>query len=380
MGGKTVPRLANLCQTVVGAGHPADAGLLRALTVREPDRKSFATLPTAAGALTRLAYARARHARIDVGPLLNRVGLSEDQVLDRAARVKVRHQIDFAELVAQAVGDPFLGFHLAHAAELRGLGLLYYVLASSQTFDDAWRRGARYSGVVNESLWLRYLEGGDVRIEIDHVGVPRHIDRHQIEFSVTALVRLCRRLTGRELVLSRVAFVHQRNEDPSELSAFFGCKVEFGARADQLAFDASVKRLPIVSADPYLNELLVANADEALARRPNHLGSFRSEVENAMVPRLPHGTARAGEIAKTLGVSQRTMARRLAEEGATFSDVREALRGDLARQYLADESLSISQVAWLLGYQEISAFTHAFKRWTGMTPREARARQEVVRP
>ena len=322
---------------------------------------------------------RARDAGIDVGPLLKQAGLTEDRVLDRGARIKVRHQIDFLNLVADAAKDSFLGFHLSLTTDLRWLGVLYYVLASSETFDDAWRRGARYTAVVNEGLSLRYAGGHDVRMEFDYVGVPRHIDRHQIEFSMAALVRLCRQLTGRELAPRHVGFTHHRNDDPSELSKFFGCAVQFGARADQLTFDASVRNFPILGADPYLNELLIANADEALARRPNHRGSLRSEVENAMVPRLPHGTARAGDIARSLGVSQRTLARRLAAEGATFSDVLETLRGDLARRYLADEGLTISQVAWLLGYQEISAFTHAFKRWTGMTPREARARQDVVR-
>ena len=91
-----------------------------------------------------------------------------------------------------------------------------------------------------------------------------------------------------------------------------------------------------------------------------------------MVPLLPHGTARLGEISRILGVSQRSLARRLAMEGATFSDVLEGLRSDLADQYLVDQGLSISQVAWLLGYREVSAFTHAFKRWTGRTPRQAR--------
>ena len=67
-----------------------------------------------------------------------------------------------------------------------------------------------------------------------------------------------------------------------------------------------------------------------------------------------------------------TAARRLALEGVTFSEVLEALRADLARQYLDDQALSISRIAWLLGYQEVSAFTHAFKRWTGKTPRETR--------
>jgi len=347
--------------------------------VREPASRSFGALPTATGGITRLAYVHARDTGIAVGPLLQTAGLTEPQVLDRSARIRVRHQIDFLNLVAEALGDPFLGFHLAHAADLRELGALYYVAASSETFADAWRRGARYTAVVNEGVSLQYAEGRDIRMAFDYVGVPRHIDRHQIEFCMAALVRLCRRLTARELTPSRVAFTHHRNEDPAELAAFFGCEVDFGRRADQLTFDATVRGIPVVSADPYLNELLVAYCEEALARRRARRGSFRSQVENALVPLLPHAKARAGEIARTLGVSQRTLARRLAAEGATFSDVLEGLRGDLARRYLADDGLAVSQVAWLLGYQEISAFTHAFKRWTGMTPRAARGLQEIVR-
>jgi AraC-like DNA-binding protein len=230
--------------------------------------------------------------------------------------------------------------------------------------------------VVNEGLSLRYVEGHAVTLTFEYVGVPRHIDRQQIECGMTALVRFSRQLTSRELAPSRVSFIHRRNEDTSELSAFYACDVAFGASADAVAFDPAFRDLPIVTADRHLNQLLIAYGEDVLARRSMHRGSFRSQVENAMVPLLPHGMVRAGEIARDLGVSQRTLARRLAVEGATFSEVLEGLRGDLARQYLADDGLTISQVAWLLGYREISAFTHAFKRWTGMTPREARASRE----
>jgi len=117
----------------------------------------------------------------------------------------------------------------------------------------------------------------------------------------------------------------------------------------------------------------VANCEQALSHRRETRGTFRAAVENAMVPLLPHGKVRASQIAAKLGLSQRTSARRLALEGTTFSSVLESLRGDLAKQYLSDPDLSISRIAWLLGYQEVSAFTHAFKRWSGRTPREARA-------
>ena len=79
-------------------------------------------------------------------------------------------------------------------------------------------------------------------------------------------------------------------------------------------------------------------------------------------------------------MSPRTLTRRLAAEGLTFVGSLSELRADLAKRYLQDEDLAISQIAWLLGYQEVSAFTHAFKRWTGKTPREARSQENVARP
>ena len=95
-------------------------------------------------------------------------------------------------------------------------------------------------------------------------------------------------------------------------------------------------------------------------------------VENAIVPLLPHAEVRIGEVARRLGLSQRTLARRLNEEGLTFSALLGRLRHDLADRYLADGDTSISQIAWLLGYQEVSAFSKAYKRWTGKAPRAMR--------
>src|SRR5262249_28039471 len=110
--------------------------------------------------------------------------------------------------------------------------------------------------------------------------------------------------------------------------------------------------------------------EEALVRRPRVTDAFVARVENAIAPLLPHGEARAAQIAARLGMSQRTFARRLAEEGLTFSRVLHRLRLELARRYLLHEKLAVSEVAWLLGYQEVGAFSHAFRRWTGKTPSE----------
>jgi len=156
------------------------------------------------------------------------------------------------------------------------------------------------------------------------------------------------------------------------MAAFMGCDVTFGADVDEVVFFGSAHRLPVLGSDPYLNRLLVRYCEEARSHRAGG-DSFQVNVENAIAPLLPHGKARASEIASRLGMSLRTLERRLAEEGLTFSTVLDKMRVDLSRRYLQDEDLPISKIAWLLGYTEVSAFNHAYKRWTGRTPREGRA-------
>jgi AraC-like DNA-binding protein len=370
-------RLVIMCQDVVGAGQ-SQPRLSSARIVPNIDLKQLSALPTATGQMARYAYARARKAKIELAPLLKQAGLTSQQIEDRDCRITVRAQIKFLNAVATALQDPLLGFHIAQSIDLRELGLLYYVAASSETLDEVLQRGARYSSTANEGLSLRYRVGADISMELGYVGVARHSDRQQIECFMTVLLRLCRQLTGVRLTPSRLRLVHSSNGEHSDFVAYFGDNVHFSAGVDELTFARETRDLAVVSADRYLNKLLVASCEEALSRRPAFQGSFRSAVENAIVPLLPHGKARVPEIARRLGLSQRTCARRLASEGLTFSQVLDSLRRDLARQYLADEDLSISRIAWLLGYQEVSALTHAFKRWTGQTPREERSHRQLA--
>ena len=131
---------------------------------------------------------------------------------------------------------------------------------------DALQRAARYSSIGNEGLSLKYFEKDDVRITFDYVGIARHSDRHQIEFFITVLVRLCRQLTGLRLVPSRTRLTHRRsNQGGSELAAYLGGYLTFGARADELTFIGGTKDIAVASADPYLPELLVANCEQALS-------------------------------------------------------------------------------------------------------------------
>jgi AraC-like DNA-binding protein len=345
--------------------------------MRGPASNISGRLPTAIGGIARLACLRAKAAGLDLIPFLRKCHLTIREIQDRNARLKVQSQIQLLALIAAALPDDCLGLHLSLGFDLREFGLLYYTMASCATLGEAIMRAARYSAIANEGIALSLIDGDEIQIAFDYVGVPRHSDRHQIEFWVATLMRLCREVTGVPLVPRQVRFLHQRSDNQSEFTLFFGSDIAFGAGRDALVFSRSVLALPLVHADPYLNKLLVKDCEEALARRPKVNGTLRSAVENAITPLLPHGKARLADVADRLGMSQRTLARRLASDGLSFNGVLEQLRADLAQRHLRDSELSISQIAWLLGYQEVSAFTHAFKRWTGTTPRMVRSKEHI---
>jgi AraC-like DNA-binding protein len=334
--------------------------------------QDLASIPTAQGGLSRIAIARLESAGVPVVPLLRRVGLTPEVIADPEERLSVQSQITLLGEAAIALKDDYLGFTLARDFDPREIGLLYYVMASSQTLGDALKRGARYSQITNEALVVRYQEGNRLTINLSYSGVPRHSDTHQIEFCMFAVLRICRVLTGQNLLPQHFSIAHHRSDVTAETSRFVGTKIEFSADADEIALNSNARELPVIHADYHLNDLLLKYCEVALADRGAGISQLRTRVENAISSALPHGRVLAQDVARSLGMSKRTFARKLSDEGLNYSEILEHLRRDLAVRYLNDRKLQVSKIAWLLGFSEISAFTHACKRWTGKTPRQMR--------
>lgn len=326
------------------------------------------------GLAVQLAIARLERHGIDPAHLLASSRLLQAAVA-RRERLKVRSVIDFLDRASGAVEDDWLGVTLAADFDLREIGMVYYVASSSKRFGDALKRLERYVRIVQEALVVRKVQGSGCHIGLSYLGVPRHTDRHLMEAYAVVLLRLCRQLVGRKIVPLAASFVHHR-PDGRNIRRILGCDVSFDANEDAISFDEEVLNLPLVGYDPYLNDLMVKDCEAAIAVRETNSGPFRTLVENTITPLLPHGEARAGTVAGRLGLSERTFARRLAEEGLSFSEVLDELRRDLAVRYLT-EDLQASQIAWRLGFQQPSAFSHACRRWTGMSPLEFRRHSSV---
>jgi AraC-like DNA-binding protein len=333
--------------------------------------------PTATGFAARQAIAAVRKRNIAVEPLLQRAGLSERDV-ESQRRISAIAQSKLLEYAAEALGDSAFGLHLAQQTNPREARLLFYVTSAATNVGDTIALYARYCRIVNEAMDVKLLHAQDgVIVEFNFVGLSRHHALQSAEFTVAVTLKGLRELVGRRLRPTKVAFAHTRNAHLREFERFFGSSVEFGAISDQVSMSNETLALPLVTGDPHLLETLRSFCDEAARERHTPRETLRASVENEVQKLLPNGPADRRAVAKALGMSERTLSRKLADEGAAYAQVVDQLRRSLALQYVKERSLSLSQIAWLLGYEGSTSFNHAFRRWTGGSP--SRARSEELR-
>src|SRR5580704_4097768 len=338
-------------------------------------------LPTATGLAARRAIAALRKRNIDPTPLLRHVGLFEHDLKERQDRVSAVAQARLLELAADALHDRALGFHLATETNPRGAGLLFYVASAAKDLGEAIELFARYCRIVNEAIRVQLTQrSDDLVVELRLVGVPRFHAAQNTEFAIAVIMNGLREIAGPYVHPTKITLAHVLNSDFAEFERFCGCPVEFGGSSDQLVFSNESLAAPLLTEDEHLLNALRPICDEAAKVRETSPGSVRALVENEAQKLLPNGRARRRDVAKKLAMSTRTLARKLASEGTTFEDVVDELRRSLALQYITTPSISVSQIAWLLGYEGSTSFNHAFRRWTGGPPSAARVQRLLPAP
>lgn len=361
----SVLRIAKSCP---GEQTETDARGRRMSDARLPSPKCRGELPSGSWGVARLVASHLARSGRDPKPLLEKAGLPPSLLNAPLAQLGIRAQTRFLNIAAEALSDNLLGFHVARDGDLRELGPLYYLMASSETLAEALALEERYGWVLSEGVRSSFRIADTVLVYLEFVGVERRIARQVAEFWLTCTLRKARRFTGRNLTPKHAGFIHEQEGDLSEMERFFGVPPQFCDVKDRISFAKEDANLPFVSSDPYLSQLLLGHIADLAGRRGSGLDPLATRVENAITPRLPHGTATLATVAKDLGMSTRTLSRRLAQEGRSFAGVLDQLRRALASHYLDRHDLSISQIAWLLGYTDPSSFVRAVRRWTGKSP------------
>jgi len=296
-------------------------------------------------------------------------------VLDNAdAGIPHTAMMAFWQGAVATTGDGYLGLHLAKAAPIEAFGVHAYAMQSSPTLREAYRRACRYQRLIHEATDLTLDERADESVLQHALPDGRSVPRHPAEFLVTLWVRFGRLISGGDWAPRLICFAHDAPADVAEHQRVFQTPVQFSSERTAMHVSNQILDAPNASADPRLARLLDDYTERLLKQMPAPAASTLSErVRLELQKDLTGGIPTAADVAQSLHMSVRTLHRNLQQEGATFSELLNILRQEQATRFLADPDISISEVAFLLGFSELSSFYRAFKRWMGTTPADFRA-------
>ncbi len=313
-------------------------------------------------------YLAAHH--LDAGALLHEAPpVPVARGLDRYPVTRWRALLERA---AEALQDPLLGLHVGATITPAALGVLGYVFMACGTLGAALQRFARYQRLVYDvNPFIERVVDGNLVLEWSaENGRPgAQVD----ECAIAALVQFARDITGQAWQVPRIDFVNPEPADVQPYRDYFGSAVCFGQAATRVQLPLSLLALSLRRPDAALLDLLSRQVDAQLAELPA-ADALERRVRRVIARRIPETGAGLDEVAAELHVSPRTLHRRLAARGTTFRALCEDTRRHLAEDYLRDERLQLAEIAQLLGFSEQSAFTHAYRRWTGLSPGRFRRR------
>lgn len=300
--------------------------------------------------------------------LLASVGLAPSADPTTAMRELIDAEAYYG-LIERAAAEDDVELPFRYAAVLRAddFAALGLALKTAATVHDALQRLVRYALVLTDTLEYELVDiesGGMLVLR----GRPndRRGARLANECALAAVTSVVRQVGASPVSPDAVSFRHPRPPTTLPHRAFFGCPVEFGARADALRFGDGALAIRARLGDEGLSSFLLAQLDEIRDRQPDR--SLAARVQSAVVDSLPDGVPRTSQIARRLGMSERTLHRRLAERGDSFTALANRARQDAAESLLRDGDSSLGEIAFLTGFSDQSAFQRAFRRWTGRTP------------
>lgn len=287
------------------------------------------------------------------------------------SRIPLHEWIQLLDAIAAIDPRPALGLAIAKHIAPRHAGLMGYIGLSCDTLGEALLRFERYDRLVYDGNPASMsIHGNVVSLSwgIEH-GRPGQLAD---ETAIAAFTMIVRQLVQEPLCPSHINFVNPAPDLLTPYTDFFGCPVTFGGTLTHVSFPAHYLAHAIHHSDPGLRSLLESQADSLLRALPN-TGDFVQNLRAALVRCIHDGTPTLEAVAYRLAISERTLQRRLQTTQLNFQQLLDRVRAELARGYLLNGSLSLAEIALLLGYSEQSAFNRAFKRWTGQTPGALRA-------
>ena len=296
-------------------------------------------------------------------------------LLDPDNRIPFAQLVALYEKAAELTGDNNFGLHLGQSITPTAFDVVGYCALNSQTLGAAFARVARYHSIWTDGALFTVETTNDTSAVVySYADTSIHDHRQDAEMTLAIVTTLCRNIASADFAPTFVEFQHDAPRDTSEHRRLFRCPMEFRSPSNKLTFPSTFLSLPIAKADASLCALLDRHAEELLAKfPPQH--SLVDQVRSIITAELRGGDPSLEHVADKLSLTPRTLQRKLQDLGASHNELLDQMRRQLAMRYLREREMAICEVAYLLGFSESSSFHRAFKRWTGLTPKDFRSQR-----
>lgn len=317
---------------------------------------------------------------VKLRPLLAGAGLRPDDLADPDRQISLNAVATLLDTAARRAGDPCLGLHFAEYLPAGSSGIMGHLVLSAPTVRDAIQAVERYVALFMAPIEVSYFETAGRGVLSWRY--PGTFSAPRLQFSglvVGALLMRLQTAAGPDVRPLSVELEHRPFECAEEVRRILGTRVRFDRPANVLAFDGNTLNRRATGVQPGLHALIRQLGDRVLEEQ-RHDADIVEQTRRQIAARLKDGASDLDSIAGAFGLSSRALQGRLKRSGTTYDALVGGTRQRLAEGYLRDTGLSMTQIAMLLGFSELSAFTRAAQRWFGMSPTAFRVAVRRHRP
>jgi AraC-like DNA-binding protein len=253
------------------------------------------------------------------------------------------------------------------------LGLAWKTCLSPR---DMFKRCERFFILMTDTQLYKVQDEGETGSITIYREAPRRGIEISNESSIVATLTVIHNITGVDIRPIKVSFVHNAPEKIALYEDYFSCEVQFGQKYNRLVFRSEDLDTKSLKADKSINQFMMERLQEKAEGIEVSANKLLNDTQNLIKDALPSGIPFAAEIGKHLGMSTRTLSRRLSEKGTTYRQLVQDTQQKISSELLRNTTETVSEIAFQAGFSEQSAFNRAFKRWTGQSPLEYRKRSE----
>jgi AraC-like DNA-binding protein len=306
---------------------------------------------------------------IDGDKLAQDVGLNLEALSLKDARIPVETYLAIQELGVRLSGDECFGLHIGEFIEPRSYSVVGYLMANCATLGDAFRKAARYSRIVGSlivSTTRSFLQSSEV--VLDSAPFAPAMSRHCFDSAISGVLQMMRSMSGQAIRPVKVSFAFPSPCSTKEYERVFQCPLQFDKKHTSITMDNKVATIPVLQPDKGLLDYIESYARDICTDLDKGQPTARL-VAQTIIKHLDDESLSIKAVATSLSMSTRTLQARLREEGTGFTEILDDTRRRLAEKNIRGGN-SVEDITYLLGFSEPSVFRKAFKKWTGLTPRE----------